>query len=388
MIVRAPVVLTMDGPPIANGAVAVRGGKIAGVGKYPEIAATFGGPVADFDGHVLLPGLINAHCHLDYTLLRRAISPRKSFTEWIKRINAIKSSLRDEDYLTGISRGFEALKKWGTTTVLNIESFPGLMSKVAQPPIRTWWFYEWIDLRHPPERHRFKLPKGWLGGVGVSPHAPYTASVKMYQRARKSGMLVTTHLAESSEEQAMFRDASGPLFEFLKSIGRPMRDCGRGPIVTEMFRRRLIGPGTILAHVNEVEDDEFPLLRGSHIVHCPRSHAYFGHRHFAWKRLRDAGANLCLGTDSLASNDSLSMFAEMQKLAENEPSLRPQEILAAVTVNPAFALGEAGRLGVLRKGAWADLIAVPCEVKPVAAYAAVVAYTKRVPWVHIGGVET
>ncbi len=97
---------------------------------------------------MLLPGLINAHCHLDYTCLRGKIPPQKSFTDWIRAINAEKSELSPKDYVASINEGFEEAKRFGTTAIANLTAFPELISQV-QPPIRTWWFAELIDIRAP-----------------------------------------------------------------------------------------------------------------------------------------------------------------------------------------------------------------------------------------------
>ncbi|MES2570888.1 MAG: amidohydrolase family protein, partial [Verrucomicrobiota bacterium] len=115
MILKAEVVVTMEGDPIPNGVVIIENNRIAAVGPAGELNGN--GPVIDLGGHVLLPGLINAHCHLDYSMMRHAISPPASFTAWVQRINALKRSLDSEDYLKAIARGFAELRRWGTTTV-------------------------------------------------------------------------------------------------------------------------------------------------------------------------------------------------------------------------------------------------------------------------------
>src|SRR6266705_2175607 len=152
----------------------------------------------------------------------------------------------------------------------------------------------------------------------------------------------------------MFRRASGPLYELIKSIGRPMDDCGsKTPL--ELFLD-LIGSGGspnrpraievnrpylswIVAHLNELSERDFDLLERSnpkfHVVHCPRSHEYFDHSPFDFDRLRSLGFNVCLGTDSLASNESLSLFAEMRAFQQEFPSVSAEEIFQMVTVNPA-----------------------------------------------------
>ena len=123
-ILRARHVLPVTSPVIEDGAVVIEGNTITAVGPAAEICAQHPGEVIDLGGQVLLPGLINAHCHLDYTMMRRSISPQRSFTEWIRRINALKRSLDDNDYREAIAKGFAELRATGTTCVANIESFP------------------------------------------------------------------------------------------------------------------------------------------------------------------------------------------------------------------------------------------------------------------------
>src|SRR4051812_31259392 len=112
MILKARTVVTMDGPPIPDGAVIVRGNRIIAVGPQEELQRCEEGPVIDLGDQVLLPGLINAHCHLDYSMMRHAIVPPTSFTAWVQRINALKRSLDSADYLEAIARGFGELKRW------------------------------------------------------------------------------------------------------------------------------------------------------------------------------------------------------------------------------------------------------------------------------------
>jgi aminodeoxyfutalosine deaminase len=392
MIIRARAVVTMHGAPIENGAVAVSGNRIVDVGRFDDIKTRNAGNAVDLGEQALLPGLINAHCHLDYTCLRGKIAPQKSFTDWIRAINAEKSELSPKDYVASIHDGFAEAKRFGTTAIANLTAFPELISQV-QPPIRTCWFAELIDIRAPEHtnelvdaaieafaRARPSLPavRGPSAPWGLAPHALFTASKDLFRRceeiAQQEQILLTTHLAESREEMEMFRDASGPLYEFMKSIGRPMDDCGNetplglfvgapGPRTAGKLGRAL--PHWIVAHLNELTESDFELLERSnskfHVAHCPRSHNYFGHSPFAFDRLRSLGFNICLGTDSLASNESLSLFAEMRAFQKNFPRVSSEEIFRMVTVNPARALRYENLLGQIRPGFGADLIAVPCS---------------------------
>ena len=414
MIVRARTVVTMDGPPIENGAVAVSGNRIVDVGRFDDIKTRNAGNTVDLGEQVLLPGLINAHCHLDYTCLRGKIPPQKSFTEWIRAINAEKATLAPKDYIASINEGFAEANRFGTTTIANLTVFPELIPQI-QPPVRTCWFAELIDIRAPERANELvdsaieSLGRARPPGapLGLAPHALFTASKDLFRRceeiAQREHILLTTHLAESREEMEMFRAASGPLYEFIKSIGRPMDDCGsKTPL--ELFLD-LIGSGGspnrpraievnrpylswIVAHLNELTESDFELLETSnskfHVVHCPRSHNYFGHSPFAFDRLRSFGFNICLGTDSLASNESLSLFAEMRAFQKEFPSVSAEEIFQMVTVNPARALRYENALGQIRPGFGADLIAVPCSTS-TDIFEQILAFDGPVTWSMVNG---
>jgi len=397
VIIRARTVVTMDGRPIDNGAVVVSENRIIDVRKFDEIKKDNAGQIVDLGEQALLPGLINAHCHLDYSCLRGKIPPQKSFAGWIRAINAEKAKLSPKDYLSSINEGFAEATRFGTTTVANLTAFPDLVPQIASP-IRTWWFAELIDVRAPEQASELvdlaieslKPAPTW----GLAPHALFTASKNLYERceeiARRENVLLTTHLAESREEMEMFRDASGPLYEFLKSIGRPMNDCGNETPL-ELFlgaldRRAL--SHWIVAHLNELTESDFELLENAkgqfHIVHCPRSHDHFKHSQFPFERPHSLGFNICLGTDSLASNENLSLFAEMRAFQRSEPGISPDEILKMVTVNPATALHREKMIGRIRPGFYADLIAIPYGRGPNL-FEEIVGFDGEVDWIMLNG---
>jgi cytosine/adenosine deaminase-related metal-dependent hydrolase len=390
----------MDGEPIENGAVAIRGKQIADLGRFDEIKGRHAGQVLDLGEQILLPGLINAHCHLDYTMLRGRIPRQESFTDWILAINTHKAAFQENDYLTAIADGFSEAQNFGTTSIVNLEAFPELLPRLRRSPLRTWWCAEMIDIRRPVPVHEvaerlcgwFRSHPEWLGGIGLAPHAPYTASAQLYADAsaisQKRDLLLTTHLAESREEMQMFRDATGPAFEFLKSIGRPMDDCGKETPLSFLLSRQAIGERWIVAHLNELTAKDFDLLARSEkfsIAHCPRSHTFFGHASFAMQKLRALGFNICLGTDSLASNSSLSLFSEMRELLRKEPWLSPREVVEMATINGASAIGQAESLGRIHAGFSADLIAIPAAKSEANPFNEIVAFAGAVPWMMVDG---
>ncbi len=400
MIVRARHVVTMDGAPIENGAVVVAGDRIAKVGRWPEVNDGNTGKVIDLGDSALLPGLINAHCHLDYTSLRRTIPPPASFPEWIEAINARKASLTPDDYLQSIAAGFAEAAEFGTTTLANLEAFPELLARIGTPPLRTWWFAELIDIRAPQPaaatyenmRGSFECGGTWLGGLGLAPHAPYTASAALYEEvamtARTHNLPVTTHLSESREEMEMFRERSGPLFALMQRLGRPLEDCGTATPLGLLLSRKVLDERWIIAHLNELTKGDLAQLASSrkfHVVHCPRSHRYFGHAPFKLRKLRALGYNICVGTDSLASNEDLSLFAELRQLADVEPTLSARELLEMVTINAAAALGQANALGRIREAFAADLIALPRSSNTTNLLETLLEFGGKVAWMMIAG---
>jgi cytosine/adenosine deaminase-related metal-dependent hydrolase len=400
MIVRSRVVVPMVGEPIENAAVAIAGNQIAGVGRFEEVRASHGGDVLDLGEQIVLPGLINAHCHLDYTILRGQVPPQESFTDWIRAINTRKAALSAEDYVVSIDAGLAEVQKFGTTTLLNLEAFPELLPRILRPPLRTWWCAEMIDVRErvPVQEVSanlhdwFQAHPGWLGGFGLAPHAPFTASAQLFSAASeiswKDNVPITTHVAESREEMQMFRDASGPLYDFLKSIGRQMDDCGRNTPLSSLMQGQALDERWILAHLNELTEGDFDRLTRAkkfNIAHCPRSHTFFGHTPFELRRLEMLGFNICLGTDSLASNSSLSLFSEMRELLRKEPWISPREVLTMATVNGAQAIGRTDSLGRISPGFYADLIAIPAVQSGTDVFAAIVAFEGTIPWLMVDG---
>ena len=189
----------------------------------------------------------------------------------------------------------------------------------------------------------------------------------------------------------MFTVQRGPLYDFMASLHRPMGDCHGETPFAHLWKSGAIHGCWLLAHMNELSEADFELLaslpRGTapSIVHCPGSHRYFGHAPFQYRRLHDLGVNICTGTDSLASTESLSLFAELRRLSATEPWLSQEQLLRTVTVNPARALGRRGTLGKLQAGALADLIALPLSSTVADIYEAIVNCDVPVSWMMIDG---
>lgn len=151
MLIRARVVLPINSPPIENGAVLVSQNRIAGVGAWRDLTAQSSGPSVDLGAMVLMPGLVNAHCHLDYTNMT-GMPPQKQFPDWIKGLLALKAAASYSDYAEAWLRGAKMLERTGCTTVADIEAVPELLPEVwSSTSLRVFSFLEMTGVRSLPQ---------------------------------------------------------------------------------------------------------------------------------------------------------------------------------------------------------------------------------------------
>lgn len=407
LLLRARLVLPVSRPPIPDGAVLISGKRIAAAGRWRDLSREKPQAVLDLGDAILMPGLVNAHCHLEYTDMAGQLAPPKIFPDWLKLMTATKASWSDSDFAQSWLHGAEMLVRTGTTTVADIAAVPQLLPTAWNAtPLRVFSFLEMISVKpsRQPERvlqeavDRIESLGAARCRAGLSPHAPYTAVPELLRlsarAARRRRWRLATHVAESAAEFEMFARGRGAMFDWIQRSGRDMSDCGFGSPVQHLERCGMLGRNLLAAHVNYLGPNDAALLgrRGVHVVHCPRSHSYFRHGAFPFRRLARAGVNICLGTDSLASvyktrrqTVELSLFDEMRALARAQPGLSPRTMLRLVTVNGARALGLQGRVGELSANAFADLIALPFAGGPAEVHDAVLQHSGEVSASMIDG---
>jgi aminodeoxyfutalosine deaminase len=380
VLVRARLVVPVVRAPIPNGALLIAGSELVEVGSWKDLRRAPRDELHDLGEVVVLPGLINAHCHLDYTDMAGQLSPPRSFPDWIKGMLALKAHWSYSDYAASWLHGARMLFRHGVTTVADVEAVPELLPEVRlATPLRVCSLLEMTGVRsrRPPAAilegtlARIRDLPAECGWAGLSPHAPYSTSPELLrlsaEAARQRHWPLAIHVAESAEEFEMYTQARGPMFDWLQTQ-RTMSDCGHGSPVQHLHRHAALGENLLAVHANYLAPADANLLGRSQssVVHCPRSHAYFGHGAFPRQELAAAGVNICLGTDSLATVRSqprqepeLDLFAEMRAMQEREPALSAEALVRFATVNGARALGLAGRLGELSVGAAADLLSMP-----------------------------
>ncbi len=405
---RARVVLPLSGPAIENGLVRIGGGSIVEVVEIPKRCIFSREKAEDLGDVLLFPGLINPHCHLDYTLMAGHLPRPSSFPDWIKGMLALKAGWGYSDYAASWLAGARMLCNGGVSLVADTEAVPELLPDVwSATPLRVLSLLEMtgIRARQAPEEVLARaldqidsLPSH-RDRFGLSPHAPYSAAPELLrmasQEAAARNLPLSIHVAESHEEWEMFRYRRGPMFDWLARNHRDMSDCGGGTPVQALARQRVLGPQLLAIHANYLDEQDVRLLAESNtsVVHCPRSHAYFGHERFAAEALRAAGVNICLGTDSLVTVawDSplppprLDLLEEMREFRLRHPSFSPRDVLEMATLHPARALGYEGRGGQLIPDAWADMVAIPFSGPPSNAEEAIVSHRGPVSRMMIGG---
>lgn len=366
-----------DVPPVAGGAILVRNGLVAATGTLAELKGSYPSTVIDHHDSAILPGFVNAHTHLELThfpswRLRTHIdyNPRR-FSDWIIQLIKICRGLQGEDFRASLVEGMRKCVESGTTAVGDIITRYDLLPAYGVPPIGGRLFFE--ALGHDPVRFGERLEQALVAAdgmpgehlsPGLSPHAPYTIGednlVTIRDAALSRSLPLAIHISESQAESDFIFDTSGPLAEELYPfVGwerylMPPRHCSS----TELLDRYgLLTPATLAIHCVHVNLADAQILqkRGVTVCLCPRSNDRLDVGRAPLQLFRKLDIPLALGTDSLASNDSLSLWDEMRFALDLFPGeLSPADVFRMATTGGAAALGLSGELGSLEVGKRAD----------------------------------
>lgn len=386
MLLEADWVLPITGPPIGAGAVLVREGSIEAVGPAAQLRAACSGAedsVRSFPGCALLPGFVNVHSHLEYSAFH-GFSPSCGFGEWMLRLLLARRRLTAEDYAVSAAWGARECARCGITCIADT-SFEGWTSlrAAAHAGLRGRVYLEVIGLDDealPAIMERTEARVAALEGertalleVGLSPHAPYTVSQRLYRElarfARRNSMWTATHVAESRAEVELLERGSGSIARAYKAAelwkGRRWTAPGLSPAAYVAMAGGL-DPSTLAVHCVQLEGPDIATVAasGAAVAHCPRSNARLQCGIAPVAGLRAAGVRVGLGTDSLASNDSLDMFAEMRaaraadRRRGSAAPLTSADVLRMATLDGACAIGMEGLVGSLEAGKRADVVAV------------------------------
>jgi 5-methylthioadenosine/S-adenosylhomocysteine deaminase len=369
-VVSADWVVPVEGDPIADGAVAIADdGTIAAVGPASELGAG-----ERFEGSVIVPGFVDCHTHLEYAVYA-GFGDGLPFSSWIA-MHVTRKGLLDLDETRAIATdGAHACLRSGITTVGDC-SFAGAAAEAAaETGLRAVVYLE-VFGRDASALGRFEELRGRVEPalsdrvrLGVSPHAPYTCTLELYEACAELGLPVATHLAESVSERLYLLDGSGDWASFAELLVPPPGTTG----IRLLAGAGLLGSTTMAAHCVDVEADEIALLAqaGTGVAHCPRSNGYLGCGVAPVEELLAAGIPVGIATDSPASTPSFDLFEELRAaiVAARARAGRPDALSAAralelATLGGATVLGMADDVGSLVRGKQADLAVVSLEGSP------------------------
>jgi cytosine/adenosine deaminase-related metal-dependent hydrolase len=378
-LIKAAMIADGESVLAAPGALLVDGRRIVAAGTPQALGVPAGASVVDLPQAVLLPALVNAHCHLDLS----HIGPtpfRGDFVSWAESLRRRRAE-DDAEIAASVRRGIELSQAGGTAILGDIAGVGsrvplGEMRRARMPGVS---FLEVFGIG----RRQGKAIEALRRAVeeidaeengvrlGLQPHAPYSCGPEVYRAAAGLGRPLATHLAETLQELRFVRTADGPLADLLRRIGvwdDSITGHGRHPI--DALADSLAAAPFVAAHLNYIEPAHIELMRRwpLTVAYCPRASAYFGHPHdgrppHQYRAMIEAGINVALGTDSLLcldTPDRISVLDEMRFLFRRD-GVDPRMLLRMATVNGAAALGFDQRLVTLARGPALGVLAVAID---------------------------
>ncbi|MEM1445373.1 MAG: amidohydrolase family protein [Planctomycetota bacterium] len=361
----AAAVLTPTGQTFRPGAVLAEGGRATAWGEADAMRREYAGDAAEITavdhGEVLLmPGLVNAHAHLELT----AIGPQPyggDFLDWVRLLREHWpgdgdpwAKQPDEKWFAqAAQRGATASQQTGVEHVGDITRSDAVIQAQRNIGLTGVGFRELFGLGQPWDEPALEaLNHGRsMSGVGWQPHAPYSAGRAVYEAcsaAGQAGVAVCTHLAETHDEARFVSRGDGPFRDLLEGIGKWddafAAQYGQGLSPVRWMEPYLRATPWLVAHCNYVDDDDLTLLAETHtsVAYCPIASAYFLHEGHRYREMLDAGINVCLGTDSIVcqppeEKQPLGTLPQMRFLYRRDGT-DPDTLYRMATVNGRRAL--------------------------------------------------
>jgi cytosine/adenosine deaminase-related metal-dependent hydrolase len=372
-LLSAAYVAPIDGSLQRDWAVVFEAGGIIAVGPTPALRRAHPDAAErELGDAIILPGLINAHTHLELTSLGQLPKPG-SFVDWILELRERLGPVTDiETFVQGSVRaGVAQCLRFGVTAVGDVTLNPAISRPIlAAAAMRGVSFGEVLGMAGRAGQTEMRIAAAIDRTSdtsdfrsGIEPHAPYSLDLTGYRRclevARDLKLPLATHLAETPNEAEFLADHGGEFRRLWEILGAWSNDVSRaagGPIRV-MQRIGLLDYPTLLAHVNYPDDDELDVLaRGrASVVYCPRTHEYFGHRPHRFAEMLARGINVAIGTDSTASSPDLNVVEDVRLVHAKHLELDVELLWSMITTRAARALGMEQRCGRLLPGMLADL---------------------------------
>ena len=383
---RAGLILPVTTPPILDGALAVQNGRLLGLGPAQAVLAAYprGRLVAELPRAVLMPGLVNAHCHLALSFAQGVLAPTRDFAAWIQRLLPLRRSWTEAELRLSLIAGLRETLRGGCTLIGEIatetEAETGNLLAELAAPLRIRAYHEalgWLPAQRETALARLadrlaapgpRLEPPAEFAPGISPHAPYSSHPALYRElfalARRHALPLSTHLAETEDERRCEREHAGPLAALRERLGwlaeGPRLWHGGGSVIDWLLDEAPV-PALQIVHGTWLEEGEIARLAARpeiSVAYCPGSVAWFhgGEDAHPVLAMLAAGLSVALGTDSLASSPTLNLPLTCTLARRAHPELAPAQILWMATRAGALAL-EFPQGGELAAGGPADFVA-------------------------------
>jgi cytosine/adenosine deaminase-related metal-dependent hydrolase len=373
-------VLPISSPAIVDGAIAIKEDQITSVGSRVTLARQFPqATVRDFGESAIIPGLVNAHSHLELTAMRGFLEKEEvDFFAWLKKLTMarLERATPDDLYVSSAWGACEAVRAGVTCVADASDSAYESMSALRDVGLRGVAFQESFGPDPRLARENFEKLKTKVARLrqietslvkcGVSPHAPYSVSAPQLELisefAIAEGLPLMMHAAETAMEVALMRDGQGPFAEGLINRGIEWRAPGVSTIQYLNYHG-VLKTRPLLAHCINVDDADIETMKQTEtrVAHCPKSNAKLGHGIAPLGKFLEKEIAVGLGSDSVASNNTCDLLEEARfalliarSLANTNPRVNAEEALQTATLGGAQALGYAGQIGELREGLQAD----------------------------------
>jgi len=346
---------------IQNGYVRVCNGLIEEVGQ----GHSSGSHVIDHGSGAIMPTFVNAHTHLELCALKGRVPFDNGFRLWVKQLINMRDAEEMENLLTGAKQGVKELIESGTGVIGEISTLGITKDILTNSGLAGIWFKEYFG-NNSVVKTGCDEKKGRIA-TSFAAHAPHTTApellVNLKNAAKKNNLPLSIHVAESENEIRFLSTGKDEWADFLSERGIDFSGWGL-PVespVKYLDRLGILDKKTIAVHLIHADKDDFEILLRYNVCLC----LCFRSNHYLHQRLPDltgmlgAGLKPCLGTDSLACVDSLSMFDEMTFTTNAFPLVPPAEILAMATINGANALSVEDRFGTLNPGKSGQFVYVP-----------------------------
>ena len=366
--VRAKWILAVDRPPIENGCISVRAGRIIRVDKASKSETD-----VDLGDAILFPQFVNAHTHLEFSRCTAPFgSPGSTFASWIKQVIESRRGLSAPEFVEqkrlSIHAGLVESRSAAVAAIGEISSLPwsGEDYQVTSPSSVV--YHERLGLSQDSIARTMADLNTLLAAersgpsrakMGISPHAPYSTHIDLVRGlveiANRYRLPVAMHLAESREELELLKTRRGPLRQLLDDLGVWHDNAiPTGVGMLDFLKLLATNERSLVVHGNYLSGEEMDFIglnrQRMHVAFCPRTHEFFGHARYPLSGFLQRGISVSLATDSRASNPDLRLANEIALAAKRFPEIEPKRFLAMATLNPARAIGVDSDYGSIAPG--------------------------------------